>query len=120
MNLELLEIKLKEIDLKLEIVRDAFKYNTDLVLDGLKTIDLNDPTRNIFAKYDFMLKGMLPRIKDVTNELNIYHKHKTAISSKTENIKKGLELLSSLEDDIINILTTLQSIAVYLENLLRD
>lgn len=120
MNLALFEIKLKEVEFKLEKTREAFKYNTELVLNGLKTIDLDNPARNIFAKYDFTLKESLYRIRYIANELSIYYKHRKVIESKPDRIKKALELLESLEHNIIDTLTTLQAMAIYLENLLKD
>ena len=119
MSLALLEIKLKEVEFKIEKTREAFKYNTDVVLQGLKTLELNDPTKNIFAKYDFILKESLYKIRDLTNELNIYYKHRKIIESETDRVEKALGLLNRLEDNVIDTLTTLQAMAIYLENLLR-
>ena len=119
MSLALFEIKLKEVEFKLEKAKEAFKYNTEVVLQGLKTLELNNPARNVFAKYDFILTESLHRIRGLTNELNIYYKHREIIKSKADRIKKALELLDRLEDNVINTLTTLQAMAIFLENLLK-
>ena len=120
MNLALFEIKFKEIEFKLEKAREAFKYNAEIVLQELKTLDPNNPIRNIFAKHDFILKEALYRIKTLTNELNIYFDHRAIIVEKNERIKKALKMLDNLEDKIVDLLTSLQAMAIYLENLKKD
>ena len=120
MSLALFEIKLKEIEFKLEKAREAFKYNAEIVLQELKTLDPNNPRRNIFAKYDFILKESLYRIKTLTNELSIYSNHRAIIVDKNERIKRALEMFNNLEDKVIDLLTTLQAMAIFLENLKKE
>lgn len=120
MSLVSFEIKLKEIEFKLEKVREAFKYNTETVLHGLKTLELNDPNRNIFAQHDFTLKESLYRIRNVINELNVYYKHREIIESKVDRVKMALVLLDKLEDDVIDLLASLQAMVIFLENLRKE
>lgn len=114
------ELKLEQVSSKLATIRKAFKYNSHLILNGLKTIELNDPLRNTFAKHDFTLQETLLQIKKLTNELSIFYNHKEIVLIKDERISLALQLLEVYEDKITDLLTTLQAIAIYLENLLEN
>ncbi len=114
------ELKLEQIQSKLETTRKAFKYNSELVLYGLKTVELYDPLRNIFAKYNFALTATLIRIKNLNNELNIYSNHREIILREDKRIQRALELLETTEDKISDVLTTLQAMAIFLENLQKQ
>ena len=120
MNLiEQFKLRLEQLDSKLNKIQLAFKYNSELVLTGLKTIELNDPARNVFAKYTFVLEETVSRIRELTNELGVFYKHKEIILTNDERVKKALYLLTKFEDKENDVLTTLQAMAIFLENLLN-
>ncbi|OGI09914.1 MAG: hypothetical protein A3I68_00170 [Candidatus Melainabacteria bacterium RIFCSPLOWO2_02_FULL_35_15] len=111
--------KLKLLKSKLEKASKAYKYTAELIISGLKTISLEDPVRNIFAKHEFINQESFAKLKLLINELNIFYKHEEIILYDDKRIQKALEILNVFEDQINDILATLQARAIFLENLLR-
>ena len=116
----LLEEKIKFYQLRINKTIKAFNYATILVKEELIKLNHNDPRRNAFAKYSFKLEEILNDINDLTDELNIYINHKDIITTNDSRVSKTIDMLSRLEDKATDILTTLQSIAIYLENLKKE
>lgn len=112
--------KLELLKTKLENTTKSYKYSAELILSGLKTIDLKDPIRNIFAKHDFANQESFSRLKLLTNELSTFYKHEEVILADDKKIQKALQLLENTEDKISNLLATLQTRIIFLENLKRE
>lgn len=112
--------KIELLKTKLENTSKSYKYSAELILSGLKTIDLKDPIRNIFAKHDFANKESFSRLKLLTNELITFYKHEEIILADDKKIQKALQLLQITEDKINDLLTTLQARIIFLENLRKE
>ena len=112
-----LELRLNKIQAKIDNTKQAFKYCTELVREGLREFAYVDPVRNIFAKNGFDLEEILVNINLLVSDLAIYLKYKEIILTKQERIEIALKLLDDFEDKITSILTGLQAMAIYLENL---
>ena len=121
MNLkDQLELRLNKIQAKIDNTKQAFKYCTELVREGLREFAYVDPLRNIFAKNSFDLEEILVNINLLVSDLAIFYKHKGIILIKQERIEIALKLLDDFEDKVNSIFTSLQSMAIYLENLKKN
>ena len=112
--------KLELLKTKLENTSSSYKYSAELILSGLKTIDLKDPIRNIFAKHGFTNEESFARLKSLTNELSTFYKHEEIILTDDKRIRKALQLLEALEDKVSDLLTALQARIIFLENLKKE
>ena len=121
MNLkDQLELRLNKIQAKIDNTKQAFKYCTELVREGLREFAYVDPLRNIFAKNSFDLEEILVNINLLVSDLAIFYKHKGIILIKQERTEIALKLLDDFEDKVNSIFTSLQSMAIYLENLKKN
>ena len=111
------ESKLKNLQVKLDKAMEAFKYTTELVSYEIRRLNKSDPRSNIFAKYSFTLENTLENINNLHAELNIFNQHRDIIVIKDSRIEKALELLDKNEEKISSVITSLQAIAIFLENL---
>lgn len=112
-----LEVKLREIQSRLDNTKKAFKCASELVQDGLNLFSYSNPTRNVFAKYSFTLEEILISINHLEADINVYNNYKEFVLNKEESMIKVLDLF---EDRVTDTLTTLQATTIFLENLKKE
>lgn len=114
MNLESkLETQFLVIEKKIIKARQALNYLYKLIQKIKKSLK-DKEVKQIYIRKQLELVDIETLIKKYSFELSVYIKHKIMITQNDNRICKVLALLDGLDDRIINIIATLQSMIIYL------
>ena len=108
------EIKLQSIEKRIIKAQQGIRYLQELIHKLKKLAKINE-VKQVFIRKDLELKQTKILLAEYISQLSIYNKHKAAICGKSKSLQIAIGLLNDISDKVTNLITTVQSMIIFLE-----
>ena len=110
-----LAVKFLALEKKLIKAKQALLYLQNLINKIKKSIK-DEEIRQIYIRKELEVVDIEILIKKYSYELSIYIKHQSIMPINDKRINKVLALINEFEERISDVITTLQSMIIFLEH----
>ena len=108
------ESKLYFLEKKIFRAKQSISYLEKLISQIKKNIKIEE-VKQVFIRKQIEVNKIKMLLAEYINELYIYQRHKEVILVKEKSVIKAFQLMEEINDRIVNLIATVQSMIIFLE-----